>query len=269
MKIQLTDIYEGYIIDLKERKLCLLDDKKRYEDSKNYLITKLEDYKHYLDNFTNIKFNEINKLDRAISEKSLIHLATVSGFSIEAVRRSLNMIVQINKNLVNIDEELKILKINTINESTAREIIETFNDKISNEILYKGYSFRIGGALGLIRIRKVLCDKRIKKRINWNESNKKKKELIEQGRLPFEVLERDENRKAISNNGGEHWFVYFDQPFDYLWYWSKNRNIAFNSAYFKFRPTIYNNTKNGGHLGNINKLAKLKSSNSELLKNYY
>ena len=269
MKLGLKDIFNNYNNEAKYLKQELLYDKSNYENSKKYLISKLDEYEYYINNFTNINLKHIDKLDRLISEKSLFHIVNIQGINVMTIRRTINMIVQINKNLNKINLNLKELEANKIDESVFRDIINTFNSKISDEIL-KGYVFKLGGGLGVVRIKKVLCDTRVKKRINWNESNKKRKELLDNNILPFQVIERDENKKAIKDNGGEDWFVYFNGAFDYLWHWSKNYNLVPNSAYYKFRPTIYNNeTSKGTVLGNVNKLAQIKSSNSELVKNYY
>lgn len=268
MKLGTRDIFESYNKDLVDRRNYLISAKENYERSKKYIIDKLFEYKHYIENFTNINFKYIKDLDRYISEKSLIHLAQLPDVSIDTIRRNLNVIVEINRSLIKVDLELEELNSNSIDENVFRNIIANFNNKLSDEIVYKGYLFKIGRGLGVVRIKRILCDKRIKKRINWNESNKRRKELLLQGELPFQVLTRDENRKALTDNGGVPWFVYFEGDFDYLWHWSKNRNIVLNSAYYKFRPTIYNNTSKGGKLGNVNKLSHLKTSNSELLRNF-
>lgn len=269
MKIGTGEIFDIFNRDLVEKKKYLLSSKENYENSKSYIIQKLSNYKHYLENFTNINFKYIKNLDRYISEKSLIHLAQLPDVSIDTIRRNLNVIVEINRSLEKLNLEIEQVISNEIDENVFRNIIASFDNKLADEIVYKGYTFKIGRGLGVIRIKRILCDKRIKKRINWNESNKRKKEILDEGGIPFKVLTRDENRKCLTHNDGIRWFVYFEGDFDYLWHWSKNRNIVLNSAYYKFRPTIYNNTSKGGTIGNVNKLSHLKTSNSELLKNFY
>lgn len=269
MKIGTGDIFFRYNYQKKEKRMELLSDKEGYENTKKYLLDKIATIEHYIRSFTNIEYRDIANLNRCITEKSLIRLVDLEGVNIDSIRRSLNMIVQINKELSKIEDKINKLGPNTVDEDCFRNVIAKFNNEISDEIVYKGYTFKIGCGLGVVRIRKVLTDKRIKKRINWNESNKKKKEILARGGIPYKVLVRDEEGNILEDNGGEYWHVYFTGAFDYLWYWSKNRNIMLNSAYYKFRPTIYNNTSKGGGLGNVNKLSHLKTSESELLKNYH
>lgn len=269
MKIGVKEIFNEYNIDKKTRRFITISEIENYNNSREYILERLEDYKHYIHNFTNLNFRHLKDIDKYIPERSLIHIAQLPDISIGVLRRNLNILVEINKSLRKLKEELQQIDQNAVDEDVFRNIISSFNEKIANEIVYKGYSLKIGAALGIIRIKKILCDKRVKKRINWNESNKKRKEILLRGGLPFAVTKRDENRKAIEDNGGENWFVYFEGDFDYLWHWSKNRNIVFNSAYYKFRPTIYNNSSKDGGVGNVNKLSHLKTSNSPLLRNYY
>ena len=53
----------------------------------------------------------------------------------------------------------------------------------------------------MILKRKLLPQKKIvKPKINWGESKKRRQELIAQGILPYEVIERDKNNKVIKDN---------------------------------------------------------------------
>jgi hypothetical protein len=129
--------------------------------------------------------------------------------------------------------------------------------------------------MGHLRIKKVnaLFNKdgslRVKKRINWNQSNIKKAEIIARGGTPFKVLER-EGRVITKTNGGEMWYCYFENEWDYMWHWYKGECFNLNSPYYKFKPTIHNNTsrKEDSRMGNVNKLKQLVTSNSPLLENF-
>lgn len=268
MKVGLKEIYTRYNTRLKERRSALLLDKEKYEDSKQYLLDKLEDCKHYIRTFTNIDYKHIKDADRCISERSLVRLAELQGVDINSIRRTINIIVQINKQLSAINEELSEIEDYIVDEELFRDIICSFNDLVSDAIVYEGYKFKLGGGLGVLKIKEVLCDTRVKKRVNWGESNKKKQEILSRGGTPFKVTERDESGKPIADNGGEHWIIFWTITRDYLWHWSKNRNIVHNSAYYRFDPTLYNNTSKGGTIGNVNKLAHLKQTNSPLLANF-
>lgn len=268
MKIGLSDTFNKYNTGLKERKAELTADKESYEKTKAYLLEKLEDCHHYIRYFTNIDYKGIKDADRCISERSVSRLVDLQGVSVDSIRRAINVIVQINRNLAKINEELKEINEYIVDEEMYREIVGSFNNQVSDAIVFEGYSFKLGLGLGVLKIKRVLCDTRIKKRVNWGDSNKKKQEILLRGGTPFKVVERDENGVPTKDNGGEHWMIYWNNRYDYLWHWSKNRNIVFNSAYYRFDPTRYNNISKGGGLGSVNKLAQLKGTDSPLLANF-
>lgn len=278
MKVNTLMMYNDFVSDIIDIRKSLNNQKEEYINTKNYLFSKIEQYKHYIDNFTNINYEEISNLDRLISEKSLIHLAEIQGVSIDIIRRTINMIVTINKQLYQIDQELISLKENQVHEKDFINFLYKFNEKVSDKIVYKGYVLKLGSGLGHIRIKKVdtVHNKngtlKTKKRINWNESNKKKAEILNKGGIPFKVLTRDEKGKPLTDNGGEEWFIYHNNIFDYLWHWNKNRCLVLNSPYYKFTPTRYNNTDknpNNIRVGNVNKLKKLVTTNDPLLRNFH
>lgn len=268
MKINTNYIFKEYRTTLVEDKTSLNKQKEDYENTKKYLLNKLEPFEHYLNHFTNIIYNDIKYLDRLIAEKSLIHLVDISGVDVNHIRRTLNIIVTINKAIQKIDEELTTIEADMIGNSLFRDILYKFNNKISDEIVYRGYMLMLGSRMGHIRIKKIDCRSRIRRRINWDLSNRKKAEILARGGTPYKVLEKNEAREVISHNEGEMWLVYFTNDFDYLWHWNKGRGVVMNSGYYKMRPTVYNNTKREGKLGNVNKLKQLVTANSPLLNNF-
>lgn len=242
--------------------VCNLD-KIKYEQSKEYMIQSLAPYEHYIMNFTNLDFNYLKNSVRQIPPYSIRSSASIN-LNLDHLRFILNAIIEVNKELKKIEDKLKWFKEANVTEDIFKTICYKFNNKISDEILYKGYTYHLGAGLGRIKIRKHITKK---VRINWFESNKKRKEIEDRGGLPYAVTLRDENNKMLENNGGEFWYVYHPET-DYLWHWNKVRGRAANISYYKFRPTLYNNTTRNGGLGNINKLKQLQRTNSELLKNF-
>lgn len=275
MKISTKEIYEEYIAELSEEKKALISDKDDFIASRSYLLSKLAPYKHYLDHFTNIKYNDVKDMTRVVAEKSLIHLANMAGCPVDNIRRTVNMIAEINKSINVIDEKIENIGKLIKKYNIFQKVIFKFNVKVSNLIVSQGYVLYLGSGLGHVRIKKVNCmfkkngDLKENKRIDWNESNKKKAEIIARGGIPYKVMER-EGDKIVKDNGGERWFVYFNYEWDYLWYWSKGIRSVMNSSYYKFRPTIYNNTSRykDNSLGNVNKLKQLVTCNSPLLTNF-
>lgn len=269
MKINTLKIYSDFISDLKVSESSIIEEIENYRKSKEYLLEKIAFYKHYIDNFTNVDYSQIDTLTKPIPDKAIRILTGQIGFDVNTLKRTLNIIVEINKSLTKLEKELNDVRNSIIEKDLFKDIIYKFNNKISDEIVYKGYAWFLGFNMGSIRIKKVLCDKRIKKRIDWGKSNKKKAEILSRGGLPFKVLERNTQGEVILTNEGEHWFEYHTNAVDYLWHWHKKRVNVKNAAYFKFRPTYYNNTINDGKIGNVNKLKHLVTTDSELLKNFF
>ncbi len=273
MRINTKDIYDEFISELKSRRKILKEEVSDYNNSKDYLLNKIKQYKHYIENFTNIRYEDICNLNRLIAEKSVINLANIAGINVNDIRRNINIIVEINKSISKLQSEINQIEANMIGYIVFKEVTYKFNCKLSDEIVYKGYVLNIGYSLGHIRIKKINCflnrdgSQRTKRRINWNESNKLKKEIELNGEVPYKVTKR-EGRKIIEDNGGIPWFVYFNNEWDYLWHWYKGTCSVLNTPYYKFRPTIYNNSSRYDGMGNVNKLSQLKTSNSPLLANF-
>ena len=283
MKVGTLEMYNDYNEANYETKLALTNDIINYKKTLNYLTSKLENYKHYIINFTNIDYNNIKNLTRPLLNRIVKNFINPIGLNIDNLVNIINSIAEINKTINKYENDIKFINESDIDKELFKDIIYSFNNKISDEIIYKAYIFRPGFGIGNTRIKKVRTDLRIKKRINWGESNKLRKEILSRGGLPYAITERDENGKAISHNGGEAWFIYFNTDFDYLWHWGKKTATSINIPYYKFRPTRYNNTSKEVYdsrtiglkinttptrLGNVNKLKALVTSNSPLLNNF-
>lgn len=268
MKIGTSEIYNEFSNSIYENRVAVTNDINNYEKTKEYFLSKLVPFKHYIHNFTNIDYDSIAELTQHIPSKSIKSFTNLAGLNLDILKATISGIVEVNKSLIKMRKELESINDSEMDKDLFKEIIYRFNTKISDEIL-KGYIFRPGHGIGNIRIKKVRTDNRKKKRVNWNESNKLKAKIIAEGGLPFKVTERDAEGKPIANNGGVKWLVYFDTLVDYLWHWGKKTANSLNVPYYKFSPTQYNNTKNGGKLGNINRLKQMVTNNSPLLNNFF
>jgi hypothetical protein len=268
MKIGTTEIYNQFSNSIYESRIAVTNDIDHYEKTREYFLSKLVPFKHYIHNFTNIDYDSLPNLTQHIPSKCVRSFANLAGLNLEVLKATISGIVEVNKALIKMRKELDIINKSEMDKDLFKEIIYRFNTKVSDEIL-KGYVFRPGFGIGNTRIKKVRTDNRKKKRVNWNESNKAKAKIIAEGNIPFKVTERDEDGKPTANNGGIKWLVYFDTLFDYLWHWGKKTATSLNVPYYKFRPTKYNNTSKDGKLGNINKLKQMVTNDSPLLNNFF
>lgn len=267
MRIGTIEIYEKYIENINNSISSLDEEIKNYSISKEYLLGKIKIFEHYIRNFSNIKYDDIKDLDRFLPEKSVTFNESNIGLDLEILRVTINNITDINKSINRCKKQIETLQSNYIDKEKFKEVIHQFNTKISDEIVFKGYCFELGFRLGWIKIKKLDVSLRKKKKIDWGKSNKRKAEIIAEGKLPFKAF-YDEHLNLVGDNGGEKWHIYHENKYDCLWHWAKKHANAENVPYYKFRPTRYNNSSNGGGLGNVNKLKALVTGNSELLKNY-
>src|SRR5574343_247783 len=234
MRIGILDIYEKYINNITKNIDFYTNEIQGYNNSKSYLLTKLEPFEHYIRNFTNIRYDDIKDLDRFLPEKSIQFQDNSIGLDLNLLRVTINSITDINKSIYKSEKAIESLKANYISKEVFKETIYKFNNKISDEIIFKGYCFELGFRLGWIKIKKLDVSTRKKKKINWGESNKLKAEILAKGGLPFKAY-YDDNKTLIGDNGGEKWHIYHSNKYDCLFYWAKKHANAENVPYYKFR----------------------------------
>lgn len=102
-------------------------------------------------------------------------------------------------------------------------VIREFNNLIVDKII-AGYIFNMGYNAGSIFIKSKESSRL---RIDWKESNRVKKELLEQGKIPFNKITAPE---------GEPWFKYHTEDKEYWWYWTKHSCTLPNKVTYSFHP---------------------------------
>ncbi len=120
-----------------------------------------------------------------------------------------------------------------------KHILEIFNKKLSEKII-KGYKFKIGHNLGTIKIVKKERKFRLNENgnptsaINWGASNKRKAELLKEGKKLYDEKEQP---------NGEEWLVFFTDRFFIRFLWNRGDTTTFsakNIRTYAFRPTWTN-----------------------------
>lgn len=120
--------------------------------------------------------------------------------------------------------------------SLYKSVIRDFWKEISKAILKGGsLSFGIGQFFIAENKRTIKLSKEgnIINNINWGASNKRKQELLNQGKIPFEAT-RDMFNEITGDNGGEPWLIYFTNDSFFSWVWNKNEYLK-NFNHYKFR----------------------------------
>tara|TARA_R110000824_G_scaffold86175_1_gene213501 strand:+ start:2372 stop:2845 length:474 start_codon:yes stop_codon:yes gene_type:complete len=118
------------------------------------------------------------------------------------------------------------------------DICHTFNIGIMNYIL-EGKEFNMGNNLSTLSITRRERDPR-SPRIDWGESNKYKKELIENGEELYDTI----------TEKGVKWYIYHTDEFYCKYYWRKGKCKIPNKSVYRFDATR-------GVKGNKDKLTTL------------
>ncbi len=124
-----------------------------------------------------------------------------------------------------------------VDYAVFKEILERLFKKLAKKIIH-GYKFTIGHGIGLIEVIKVARtfstneDGVPKVAIDWGASNKRKEELIDQGRVPY-------NGKTAPN--GVKWLIFHTALSYCRWKWyKKSYHMIPNITTYTFKPTYTN-----------------------------
>jgi hypothetical protein len=146
-----------------------------------------------------------------------------------------------NHTLQNIYEDY-VEEYSEIDKSLFKDICEEFNIMIMDYIL-DGKEFNMGNNLSTLSIIRRDRDPR-SPRLDWGESNKYKKELLEEG------------QKLYDSETGEgiKWYIYHTDEFYCKYYWRKGKCKVKNKSVYRFDATR-------GVKGNKEKLINLLKTN--------
>ena len=112
-----------------------------------------------------------------------------------------------------------------IDKKTFIDICSDFNILVINELL-EGKEFNMGNNLSTLSIIRKNRDPR-SPRIDWGESNKYKKELLEEGQKLY-------NSKT---GEGTKWHIYYTDDFYCKYYWRKSKCRIPNKSVYRFDAT--------------------------------
>ena len=125
-----------------------------------------------------------------------------------------------------------------VDKFTFRDICSEFNMMIIDYIL-DGGKFNMGNGLSALSILRIERNNS-KPAIDWGESNKYKKELLEQNITLYDS----------SIDKGQKWYIYYTDGEYCRYYWNKSSCKVPNKSVYKFIPTR-------GLKGNKEKLTSL------------
>ena len=114
---------------------------------------------------------------------------------------------------------------NSVSKEIFRDICQEFNMMIFDYIL-EGGSFNMGFNLSTLSVVRIERNPS-KPVIDWGESNKYKKELL------------DNNEKLYDHVSelGKKWYIYYTDPFYCRYYWRKGKCSVPNKSAYRFDAT--------------------------------
>ena len=130
-----------------------------------------------------------------------------------------------NYNILDIYEDYKKIVKDPVEKDLFKEVCAEFNIGIIEEIL-DGKTFNMGHNLSTLSVVRVSRDPR-SPRVDWGESNKYKKELLEEGKDLYNSETGD----------GEKWHIYYIDEFYCKYYWKKGKCRIPNKSVYRFTPT--------------------------------
>lgn len=113
-----------------------------------------------------------------------------------------------------------------VSKDTHAKILEKFNVKAMEEIIYEGKVLEMGYYLSDLYILRVKADPN-NPAVNWKRSKELKQEIIEDGGTP----------KSDENPDGEPWLVYHDDDWIAKFHWRKSGCTIPNKTAYSFRAT--------------------------------
>ena len=236
--VTLDEMYYAFNADIDNQLKEINTKIKTFTNSREYVFSKIKPYYDKIDSINYIDHNLINVSsvkDIQPVKKSLFELTRIpKGIDKETTITFLQQLIDLNKLIAFEERKKESIVTKKITIDIYKAIARKFNRKVNKEIL-NGYIFSPGAGVGSFFINKK---KRsfLKPTINWHESNKYKKELIAQGKVPYEIFKRDIEGNILSDNGGEKWFIYYTDDFNLWWAWDKRFCVIKNQALYNFRP---------------------------------
>lgn len=215
------------------------------------ILTRSNDLKRF-SNFESLTLSEIK------SDKELIFTNSLpAGFNKEEFKKSLRSYILAKRTISDLQANVKQTKKSLIDEEVFKCVIKHFNKKLIDKIIYEQFCIefeQLGKLLIYVKPANPSINKEqgfIKYRINWAETNKVKKAIIERGGTPYSK----ENAPD-----GEKYFVYNldDTPF---FHWTKTSCTLPNKRFYSF-------TTSRGTTSNVAKLFDYIKENSTNIEKY-
>jgi hypothetical protein len=255
--LETKDLYKDYIIAIESKKLAVTIKLGQYQGSqeyfKNCIINNKEEFEQLNINvdtlFANpfIAYAKIKQLVENGQLNRVAHYVKSYVLAIKYYTLHKHLLDRLNKSIMPYE--------------VYRQMIINLNGEISKHLLEGGYyNFGAAGRMYILEKPRTFffMGRKVSLPVDWGFSKKVKKQLIEDGKTPYD------SRTAPD---GIKWHYYHDTDFGY-WYWWEAGAIK-NRAFMRFVPSNFKNRKgqykfesideilNTTKIGNVNKMVAL------------
>lgn len=180
---------------------------------------------------------KMGKLSNFYTERDL-NVVSIPLFTIDEdlIKNYILAYCRAKQRLNNLDDYINKMKRYKLPIRIFKYIIKSHNIQIAKKLL-TGYVYTVGHGVGQIYIKKIrrifrIYGKEATKNIDWGETNKLKKKLIEEG---VDIYTKD-------NPSGEQYLVHYTTDYMYWFWWDKGQKVITNSFLYTFTPTNFINT---------------------------
>lgn len=216
--IELKTIYELYIgeLVLKRNKIQdkLLEYLPKLETLTKLLINKEEIIRIYLElDLNTILSNTSEEKLKSIKYPIIPIYDEGKIINFDILQLYIKQYTWVNKVITKHKKEIQNINTQIIPFTTFTKIINKVNTKIIDRIVEENYEFNPLSSFGSLH---VIKNENHNLRVNWGESNKRKAELIAEGKIPYKKADAESN----PNYNGIKWLSYHPS-LDFFLQWSK------------------------------------------------
>lgn len=214
--IDLKLIYELYIEHINLSLKKVLKDIVEHTESHKQLTILLSKYEPTINRYSNYTLKEILGMTN-INLVSTITFPKANVYekgkvvNFKAIKLYIEKYIWCNNIIISLNKKLSRYKNELITFKLYSNIINKFNTKVIDKIVNDNYYFEGVPSFGALS---VIQNHNERKRVDWGRSNKKKKEILEQGGIPYIKADAENNE----NYEGIKW-LYYHPAIDFYLHW--------------------------------------------------
>ena len=214
--IDLKLIYELYIEHINFSLKKLLQDIVEHTENHKKLKKLLTSYENSINTYSNHTLEEILSITNIRKVNTITFPRTTvykqgKAINFKAIKLYIEKYVWYNTIIVSLNKKIDKHNKELINFKVYSNIINKFNTKVIDKVVNKNYFFEAVPSFGALS---VIKNHNERNRVDWGKSNKKKKEIIAKGGIPYIKADAESNE----NYKGEKW-LFYHPIIDFFLHW--------------------------------------------------